>query len=208
MGWEPCPVGRRPASQFRAHSTPTRGGLDSPSRPLPLKPHPGKPPPTAPDPRISRLIAPALPLAPLWLGPLPSACFSSVPFSGSPSLHLYRLRVQLGPALLSLGVASQASTLNSKFKDPLSASQSHTGVQQSKSSSDFTWPKQMEFPLKNLPFSPNLFPNSVKDDTSPPPRCSGKKPRNCLDSLVLSHQNLSALSPNASQSVHSPLHCP
>lgn len=87
----------------------------------------------------------------------------------------------LGPTFLSLSDISPASPLNSELKNPLSTCHSHKGVQQAAQTS---WSQKTEFPVKNLLStlspspSPNMSPSSVKDDTSHPPRCSGKKTRN------------------------------
>lgn len=85
-----------------------------------------------------------------------------------------------GPTSLSLSDTSQTSPHNSELKTPLSTCHSHKGVQQAAQTS---WSQKIEFPLKNLLStlspspSPNMSHNPVKDDTSHPPRCSGKKNR-------------------------------
>ena len=178
VGWEHCPAGR-PASQFGTCSMPARSlsAWDLPlasivptaqphgmpglsSCPQPLKPQPGKLSPTAPGQGFPRPHQWLLHSATGSSAGPDSACFAEL-FPGS-CLCLYRVGLPQaqspGPAPLPLGDASQASALISKFKNPLSACQSHTGVQQS--SSNFTWPKWMEFPLKYLPCTPNPRPNS------------------------------------------------
>ena len=85
---------------------------------------------------------------------------------------------------------------HSLLKEKRNALIMDTGAQQS--SSNFTWPKRMEFPLKNLPCTPTpglTFP------PTPPARCSGQNPRSCLDALVLSHNPVSS-TPHVSRSVH------
>lgn len=134
----------------------------------------------------------------------------SVAFSCSLPPHLYRVG-EPGPASFSLGDTSQASPLNSEFKNPLSTCQSHAGVQQEAQPS---WPQMTEIspqkPALTLSPSPNIHPSSVKDGTSHPPRCSGEKCRNHPrlpgpKSLHLNPKTLSALSPNVAQPLHSSL---
>lgn len=90
VGWEHCPAGRRPASQFGICSMPARSlsawglplastvptaqphGMPGLSCPRPLKPQPGKLSPTAPGPKASPVIGSCTPpLAPLlgWIQP-------------------------------------------------------------------------------------------------------------------------------------------